>query len=169
MGYFEALIIAIIEGLTEFLPISSTGHMIIASSILGVHLDDKFVKLFIVCIQLGAILSVVVFYFKRFFKSIIFYQKLFLAFLPVAVIGLLLKKHIDKAFENVLGIALFLFIGGIILLFIDKWFVNNNLDKEEDITFQKAFKITSASGSAASRKHRASGRSTSSTRSARRW
>lgn len=140
-SYIQALIIAIVEGLTEFLPISSTGHMIIASAILGVPVSDPFVKLFIVCIQLGAILSVVVFYFKRFFKSILFYQKLFIAFLPVAVIGLLLKKHIDKAFENVLIIALFLFIGGVVLLFIDKWFVKNDLDNEEKITFSKAFKI----------------------------
>lgn len=140
MTYFQALIIAIIEGLTEFLPISSTGHMMISTAILGVK-ATPFVKLFTIAIQLGAILSVVVLYFKRFFKSIDFYIKLIVAFIPAAIFGLLLGDYIDAALENLTGVAIALFIGGIILLFVDKWFKNNDQDDEKDITYIKALKI----------------------------
>ena len=140
MTYFEALIIAIVEGLTEFLPISSTGHMMIATAVLGIK-ATPFVKLFTIAIQLGAILSVVVLYFKRFFKSIGFYIKLVVAFIPAAVFGLLLGDYIDAALENLMGVAIALFIGGIVLLFVDKWFANNNQDDEKDITYPKALKI----------------------------
>lgn len=140
MTYFEAFIIAVIEGLTEFLPISSTGHMMIGSALLGIK-STPFVKLFTVAIQLGAILSVVVLYFKRFFKSINFYLKLLVAFMPAAIFGLLLGDYVDAALENLMGVAIALFLGGILLLFVDKWFVNNNEDKEEDITFVRALKI----------------------------
>lgn len=140
MTYFEALIIAIIEGLTEFLPISSTGHMMIATAVLGVK-ATPFVKLFTIAIQLGAILSVVVLYFKRFFKSIDFYLKLVVAFIPAAIFGLLLGDYIDAALENLMGVAIALFVGGIVLLFVDKWFKNNNQDDEKDITYPKALKI----------------------------
>lgn len=140
MTYFEAFIIAVIEGLTEFLPISSTGHMMIGSALLGIE-STPFVKLFTVAIQLGAILSVVVLYFKRFFKSINFYLKLLVAFIPAAIFGLLLGDYVDAALENLMGVAIALFLGGILLLFVDKWFVNNNEDKEEDITFLRALKI----------------------------
>ena len=140
MTYFEALIIAIIEGLTEFLPISSTGHMMIATAVLGIK-ATPFVKLFTIAIQLGAILSVVVLYFKRFFKSIDFYIKLVVAFIPAAIFGVLLGDYIDAALENLMGVAIALFVGGIVLLFIDKWFKNNNQDAEKDITYPKALKI----------------------------
>lgn len=140
MTYFEALIIAIIEGLTEFLPISSTGHMMIATAILGVK-ATPFVKLFTIAIQLGAILSVVVLYFKRFFKSVDFYIKLIVAFIPAAIFGVLLGDYIDAALENLMGVAVALFIGGIVLLFVDKWFANNNQNDEKDITYPKALKI----------------------------
>jgi undecaprenyl-diphosphatase len=140
MTYFEALIIAIIEGLTEFLPISSTGHMMIATALLGIK-ATPFVKLFTIAIQLGAILSVVVLYFKRFFRSFDFYAKLVVAFIPAAIFGLLLGDYIDAALENLMGVAVALFIGGIILLFVDKWFKNNNQDAEKDITYPKALKI----------------------------
>ncbi len=140
MTYFEALIIAIVEGLTEFLPISSTGHMMIATAVLGIK-ATPFVKLFTIAIQLGAILSVVVLYFKRFFKSIDFYIKLLVAFIPAAVFGVLLGDYIDAALENLMGVAVALFIGGIVLLFVDKWFKNNNQDDEKDITYPKALKI----------------------------
>jgi undecaprenyl-diphosphatase len=140
MTYFEALIIAIVEGLTEFLPISSTGHMMIATAVLGIK-ATPFVKLFTIAIQLGAILSVVVLYFKRFFKSVNFYIKLIVAFIPAAIFGLLLGDYIDAALENLMGVAIALFVGGIILLFVDKWFKNNNRDEEEDITHLKALKI----------------------------
>jgi undecaprenyl-diphosphatase len=140
MTYFEALIIAIIEGLTEFLPISSTGHMMIGTALLGIK-ATPFVKLFTIAIQLGAILSVVVLYFKRFFKSVDFYLKLIVAFIPAAIFGVLLGDYIDAALENLMGVAVALFIGGIILLFVDKWFKNNHQDEEKDITLPKALKI----------------------------
>ena len=140
MTYFEALIIAIIEGLTEFLPISSTGHMMIATALLGIK-APPFVKLFNIAIQLGAILSVVVLYFKRFFRSFDFYTKLVVAFIPAAIFGVLLGDYIDAALENLMGVAVALFIGGIVLLFVDKWFKNNNQDAEKDITYPKALKI----------------------------
>ena len=140
MTYFQAFIIAIIEGLTEFLPISSTGHMMIGTAILGIK-ATPFVKLFTVAIQLGAILSVVVLYFKRFFKSFDFYVKLLIAFIPAAIFGLLLGDYIDAALENLMGVAIALFIGGIVLLFVDKWFKDNSQDDEKDITYPKALKI----------------------------
>ncbi len=140
MGIFEAIILAIIEGLTEFLPVSSTGHMIIASSLMGIQSND-FVKLFTVTIQLGTILSVVVLYFKRFFQSWDFYFKLFVAFIPAVIFGLLFGKKIDDLLESPLAVALSLVIGGIILLFVDKWFKNSNVDDSKDISYATAFKI----------------------------
>lgn len=140
MSYLQAFIIAVIEGLTEFLPISSTGHMMIGTALLGME-ATPFVKLFTVAIQLGAILSVVVLYFKRFFKSVGFYIKLVVAFIPAAIFGLLLGDYIDAALENLMGVAIALFAGGIILLFVDRWFKNNRLDDEKDINYPKALKI----------------------------
>lgn len=140
MGIFEAIILAIIEGLTEFLPVSSTGHMIIASSMMGIASED-FVKLFTIVIQLGAILSVVVLYFKRFFQSVNFYLKLFVAFIPAAIFGLLLSDTIDALLESPLAVAISLVIGGVILLFVDKWFTKPTIKKEENIDFITAFKI----------------------------
>jgi undecaprenyl-diphosphatase len=140
MSYLQAFIIAVIEGLTEFLPISSTGHMMIATALLGMK-ATPFVKLFTVAIQLGAILSVVVLYVKRFFKSVDFYIKLVVAFIPAAVFGLLLGDYIDAALENLMGVAIALFAGGVILLFVDSWFKNNTLDDEKDISYPRALKI----------------------------
>ncbi len=140
MNYLQAFIIAVIEGLTEFLPISSTGHMMIGTAIMGIE-ATAFVKLFTVAIQLGAILSVVVLYFKRFFRSINFYLKLVVAFIPAVIFGLLLSDYIDAALENVFGVAVALFVGGLVLLFVDNWIKNNDLDAEEDITYPKALKI----------------------------
>ena len=140
MNSFEAIILAIIEGLTEFLPVSSTGHMIIASSFMGIA-SDPFVKLFTIAIQLGAILSVVVLYFKRFFKSINFYIKLLVAFIPAAVFGLLLSKKIDELLESPMAVGISLLVGGVILLFVDKWFNNPTVNEEEDISYLTALKI----------------------------
>lgn len=125
MSFFDAIIIAIVEGLTEFLPISSTGHMIITEALLG-HVPDSFSKAYVVNIQFGAILSVVVLYWKRFFQSFSFYTTLFIAFIPAAVFGFLLGEYIDTMLENVLVVAIALFLGGIVLLFVDKWFKNYN-------------------------------------------
>ncbi|NCD71599.1 undecaprenyl-diphosphate phosphatase [Mucilaginibacter agri] len=140
MNLIHVIILAIIEGLTEFLPVSSTGHMIIASSVMGIASDD-FVKLFTVAIQLGAILSVVVLYWKRFFKSIDFYIKLIVAFIPAAVFGLLFAKKIDTLLESALTVGITLFVGGIILLFVDKWFNNPTVTEEAQISKPTAFKI----------------------------
>ncbi len=138
MSIFEAIILAIIEGVTEFLPVSSTGHMIIGSAIMGIE-TDPFVKMFNVAIQFGAILSVIVLYRRRFFKSFDFYFKLFVAFLPAAVVGFLLNDYIDMLLENVLVVAAMLVLGGIILLFIDKWFKGGEIDF--DINYREAFSI----------------------------
>lgn len=140
MNFFQAFILALIEGLTEFLPVSSTGHMIIGSSVMGIA-SDPFVKLFTICIQLGAILSVVVLYFKRFFKSINFYFKLIIAFIPAAIFGFLLSDKIDQMLESALAVGISLVVGGVILLFVDKWFKNATIDTEEEINYLTALKI----------------------------
>lgn len=137
MNTLQAIILAIIEGITEFLPVSSTGHMIIASSFFGIE-HDEFTKLFTIVIQLGAILSVVVLYFKRFFQSFDFYFKLFVAFIPAVVLGLLFSKKIDALLENPVTVAVSLLIGGILLLKVDDWFNNS---QETEITYLKALKI----------------------------
>ncbi len=142
MNYVQAIIIAIIEGITEFLPISSTGHMAITSAFMGIN-TDAFTKLFEIVIQFGAILSVVVLYWKKFFdfRKISFYIKLFIAIIPALVFGALLKKYIDQVLEKPLIIALVMLIGGIILLFVDKWFIHPEIKKEEDITNKHALVI----------------------------
>ncbi len=135
MNIIQVIILAVIEGLTEFLPVSSTGHMIIGSTLMGIASND-FVKLFTVAIQFGAILSVVVFYFKRFFQGINFYIKLGVAFIPTGILGLLLKKHIDGLLENVWVVAISLLLGGIFLLFIDKIFAKNEEEGTDEISFK---------------------------------
>jgi len=140
MTIFQGIILAIIEGLTEFLPVSSTGHMIIESSLMGIQ-SDEFVKLFTVAIQLGAILSVIVLYFKHFFQTFGFYFKLLVAFLPAVFFGLLLSDKIDQLMESALGVAIALLLGGIILLFVDKWFKDGEIDNPNDISYGTAFKI----------------------------
>jgi undecaprenyl-diphosphatase len=121
MSYIDAIILAIVEGLTEFLPVSSTGHMIITTALLGIEPSD-FTKTFTIAIQLGAILSVVIMYWKRFFKTFDFYVKLVIAFLPAAVVGLLAGDVIDALLERVDVVAYALIIGGIFFLFVDKIF-----------------------------------------------
>src|ERR1700743_3378235 len=140
MSIFQVIILAIIEGITEFLPVSSTGHMVIASAFMGIGKDD-FVKLFEVAIQLGAILSVVILYFKRFFKSLDFYYKLVVGVIPAVIVGILLKKKIDILLESPLVVACTLLIGGIILLFVDAWFNKATVKKEEEISYATALKI----------------------------
>ncbi|MGB5556210.1 MAG: undecaprenyl-diphosphate phosphatase [Flavobacteriaceae bacterium] len=137
MDIFQAVILAIIEGITEYLPVSSTGHMIIASSFFGIAQDD-FTKLFTIVIQLGTILSVVVLYFKRFFQSVDFYLKLIVAFIPAVIFGLLLSDFIDSLLENPITVAISLVIGGFILLKVDDWFGNA---EETEISYATAFKI----------------------------
>ena len=138
MTWFEAFILAVVEGITEFLPVSSTGHMILAEGIMGMKSND-FIQAFIINIQFGAILSVVVLYWKRFFQTMKFYYKLFVAFLPAAVFGLLLSDYIDMLLESVYVVAVVLILGGIVLVFIDKWY--NKVSDDQEITYPIAFKI----------------------------
>jgi undecaprenyl-diphosphatase len=143
MSLLEAILLAIVEGLTEFLPVSSTGHMIITAAFAQMK-ADSFFKMFIVAIQLGAILSVVVLYWKRFFQSLDFYFKLVVAFIPAAIAGLFFKKHIDLLLERVDVVAIALLLGGIVLLFVDRWFSKNELQQDqstEDIGYKTAFLI----------------------------
>ena len=140
MNIIQVIVLAIIEGLTEFLPVSSTGHMVITSSLMGIS-KDEFVKLFEIVIQLGAILAVVVLYFKRFFRSVDFYIKLVIGVIPAVILGLLLKKYIDNLLESPLVVAIAFVVGGIILLFVDDWFNKPTVDDEKDISHLTAFKI----------------------------
>ncbi|MBE6291166.1 MAG: undecaprenyl-diphosphate phosphatase [Bacteroidales bacterium] len=156
MNVFETIIIAIVEGLTEFLPVSSTGHMIIAQNLLGVESTD-FVKAFTFIIQFGAILSVLVLYWKRFFqlnrtplpegmpmiKRLLhkydFYWKLFIAFIPAAIFGLLFSDAIDAMLERVEVVAVTLILGGIFMLFCDRIF--NKGSEETVLTEKRAFMV----------------------------
>lgn len=140
MTLIETLVLAIVEGLTEFLPVSSTGHLIIATALLGIE-PTAFVKLFTVAIQLGTILSVVFLYYKRFFRSWSFYFKLFVAFLPAAFFGLLLSDVIDNMLESPMTVAVTLVIGGIVLLFVDKWFNRPQIEDSDKISYFTALKI----------------------------
>ncbi|HAR19527.1 MAG TPA: UDP-diphosphatase [Cytophagales bacterium] len=140
MTWIEAIILAVVEGVTEFLPISSTGHMIITSALLGIK-NETFTKVFEVCIQFGAILSVVVIYFQRFFKGFDFYLKLFCGFLPTAILGLMLKKQIDGLLESVEVVAVTLLLGGILLLFVDNIFAQNEEDGAEEVDYKTGFLI----------------------------
>ncbi len=139
MTYLQAIILAIVEGITEFLPISSTGHMIIVSSMMGIN-EQSFVKVFEVNIQFGAILSVLVLYYKRFLQSIDFYFRLLVAFLPAAVIGFLLNDFIDSLLESVPVVAVSLLLGGVLLLFVDKWFASSQADPDP-MPYPTALKI----------------------------
>ena len=142
MNLFEAIIVAIVEGLTEYLPISSTGHMIITSALLGIE-KDEFTKLYEVSIQLGAILAVVVLYWKKFidFSKWKFYLKLVIAVIPAIILGLLFSDQIDAMLESPMTVAISLLLGGIIFLFIDRMFKRQDIDSEESITNKKAFTI----------------------------
>ena len=142
MNYIQALILAIIEGLTEFLPVSSTGHMVIASSLMGIG-QDEFVKLFEVAIQLGAILAVVVLYWKKFFDFTKwqFYIKLVIAVIPALFFGYLLNDFIDNTLGDPIFIAVVLLLGGIVLLFVDRFFNHPTIQHEKEITNLTAFKI----------------------------
>lgn len=134
MSLFQAIILAIIEGITEFLPVSSTGHMILAASAMKVT-PSEFTKLYIIAIQLGAILSVVVLYWKRFLGKIDFnfYRKLLVAFIPAVVFGLLFKKYIDQLLESTVVVAISLLVGGIIFLLLDKWFKKSEIEGEDEV------------------------------------
>lgn len=142
MSIFQAIIVAIVEGLTEYLPISSTGHMIITEHLLGVASTD-FTKLFTVTIQLGAILAVVVLYWKKFFdfSRWQFYVKLIIAVLPAIALGALFSDRIDELLESPTTVAITMLVGGVILLFIDKLFNHHPVTDEANVTNKNAFLI----------------------------
>jgi len=142
MSIIQSIIIAIVEGITEFLPISSTAHMKFANPLIGLP-ESSFREMFEIIIQLAAILSVVVLYWKKFidFKRISFYIKLIIALIPAVIFGALLKKHIDAALNNLVFIASVMIAGGMILLFVDRFFTNSTVHKEEQINNKNAFVI----------------------------
>ncbi|WP_114790000.1 undecaprenyl-diphosphate phosphatase [Niabella yanshanensis] len=143
MNLIEAIIIAIVEGITEYLPVSSTGHMIIASSFMGIE-KEEFTKLFEVAIQLGAILAVVVLYWNKFIDPIKtgklkFYFKLLVGVIPALLLGFLFSDKIDELLESPTTVAISLLVGGVILLFIDKAFQRPKIHSEREITYGKSF------------------------------
>jgi undecaprenyl-diphosphatase len=140
MTIFQAIILAIVEGLTEFLPVSSTGHMIVTSSLMGIHQED-FTKLFEVAVQFGTILSVVVLYWKKFFdfKKFDFYIKLIIAVIPALLLGAIFSDKIDDLLESPTTVAIMLILGGIVFLFIDKIFLKGNIQEEPEISRKNAF------------------------------
>jgi undecaprenyl-diphosphatase len=142
MNLLQAIVLAIVEGLTEFLPVSSTGHMIIVSTAMGIA-SDPFVKVFTVAIQFGAILSVLVLYWRRFLQSVDFYVKLFVAFLPAVFFGLFFKKVIDQMLENIVVVGAALVLGGVVFLFLDSLFARRSQNQTDisDINLPKALKI----------------------------
>ena len=150
MDFIQTIIIAIVEGLTEFLPVSSTGHMIITQNLLGVPKGDPFVHAFTFIIQFGAILSVVCLYWKRFFQmrtkeefqaKLKFYGLLIVGVFPAVVVGLLAKKSglLDWLLDSVTVVAITLVLGGVFMVFCDRLF--NTTDKTEDVNWKRAFKI----------------------------
>jgi undecaprenyl-diphosphatase len=142
MSILQAIILAIVEGITEFLPISSTGHMIIASSLMHIA-SDEFVKLYEVAIQLGAIVSVIILYWKKFFplNRWKFYFKLIIAVVPALVLGFLLGDKIDVWLQSPLTVAITMLIGGIMLLFVDNIFKRHTIENENQITYGKSLMI----------------------------
>ncbi len=142
MSIVDAIILAIVEGLTEFLPISSTGHMIVTSYLLGIH-KDEFTKLYEVSIQFGAILAVVVLYWRKFFefRRWQFYLKLIVGVLPALLLGFLFSDTIDDLLESPATVAITMLAGGIILVFIDNLFKVHKIESDDQITFPKAFLV----------------------------
>lgn len=142
MDFIQALLLAIIEGLTEYLPISSTAHMGFTAALLGME-KSEFLKMFQVSIQFGAILSIVVLYWKKFFdfSNLAFYIKLACAVIPALVLGYLFDDKIEAVLGNQIAISSVLVLGGVILLFVDKWFQNPKIHSEKEISIKKAVTI----------------------------
>lgn len=142
MNYLDVILLSFIEGLTEFLPVSSTGHLILTSALMGIE-EQGFVKAFNIIIQFGAILSVLVIYWRRFLPNLTFYKKLVIAFLPAAVIGLLIKSRIDALLDSVLVVGATLFLGGLVLIWSDRYFKDDgkSMKQVDDLSWQDCVKI----------------------------
>ncbi len=142
MNILQAIILGIVEGITEFLPVSSTGHMIVTSAWMGIDGDD-FTKLFEIVVQLGAILAVVVLYWRRFFdfSRLGFYLKILVGVIPALILGYLFGKQIDALLESPLTVGIMLAAGGVVLLFVDRWFKTPVVDQEEAMTPFSALRI----------------------------
>jgi undecaprenyl-diphosphatase len=142
MNIIQSIILAIVEGITEFLPVSSTGHMVITSSLLGIQ-KQEFTKVFEIAIQLGAILAVVVLYWRRFFNFSRwqFYLKLIAGVIPALVVGYFFADRVEKLLESPTTVAITMLAGGIVLLFIDKMFVNPKIESEEQLGYGRSFFI----------------------------
>lgn len=142
MDLLQAIIIAIVEGLTEYLPVSSTAHMIFTSAIFG-NQDNEFIKMFQVSIQFGAILAVVFLYHKKFFdlKNLQFYLKLAVAVIPALILGKIFDDKIEAVLGDPIPIAIVLILGGVVLLFIDRWFKNPIIEDEKEVSYKSALLI----------------------------
>ncbi|MBX9852215.1 MAG: undecaprenyl-diphosphate phosphatase [Cytophagaceae bacterium] len=142
MNLIEAIILAIVEGLTEFLPVSSTGHMILVAGLMSIQ-KDSFVKSFEIVVQFAAILSVLVVYYKRFLVSLEIYFKLFVAFLPFGTIAFFTKDYIKEFLFNPAFVSFALIAGGVVLILLDKWSEKKETqyEKVEDISYKKSFLI----------------------------
>lgn len=142
MSILQAIILGIVEGITEFLPVSSTGHMIITSSWMGIGAEE-FTKLFEIVIQLGAILAVVVLYWRKFFdfSRLGFYKKIILGVVPALLLGYLFADEIDRMLQSPLIVGVMLLAGGIILLFVDRWVGRTVVHKEEELSVFSALRI----------------------------
>ncbi len=142
MSIIQAIILSIIEGLTEFLPVSSTGHMIVVSAWMGID-TQEFTKLFEIVIQLGAILAVVVLYWRKFFdfSRIDFYKKILIGVIPALILGYLFADKIDLLLESPLIVGIMLAVGGVVLLFVDGWFQNPRVFHEKDMTIFQALRV----------------------------
>src|SRR6266496_225706 len=140
MNWIDVIILGIVEGITEFLPISSTGHMIITSSLLGIQRDD-FTKLFEISIQFGAILAVIILYWRKFFefRRWQFYAKLIIGVIPALAAGYLFSDKIDRMLESPTTVTITMLAGGFILLFIDRVFKEHTIESEEQINFTRSF------------------------------
>jgi undecaprenyl-diphosphatase len=140
MSLLQAILLAIIEGLTEFLPVSSTGHIIIGSSLMGIA-HQPFTKMYTVVVQFGAIAGVLVLYWQRFVRSFSFYITLLIAFVPAAAAGLLLEPLIDRWLERVDVVAYALIAGGLFFLLADKIFASNEKTSVTDVSWAMAWRI----------------------------
>lgn len=142
MSILQAILLGIVEGITEFLPVSSTGHMIVVSSWMGIDRAD-FTKLFEIVVQLGAILAVVVLYWRKFFdfSRLGFYKKIIIGVIPALILGYLFANQIDRFLESPLVVGISLLVGGVILLFVDSWFKAPRISEEKDMDLFKALRI----------------------------